>query len=148
MQCVGCFLFCSAGVWRCLKDKYGYSSTLFYFINSAFGTDVETKPTNNMKKTFLLCFVTITLLLSSCAKEESQEPCEINNTGTLTIKNMTSSTLTVTIDGSNFSVSTGNDVTKTVSAGVHNYSATGGGHSWSGTKDVIQCGETTVNLII
>ena len=78
-----------------------------------------------MKKLLLLSIVFFGLLLTNCAKEEApKKACETNNTGTLKITNMSSQTVTITIDGSNYTVSTGNSTTKTVSAGVHNYSAT------------------------
>lgn len=92
----------------------------------------------------------ITLTFTNCAKEEVKQTCEINNTGEIKFQNSTSQTIYLTLDGSNYSISSMQTSSKDVSAGLHTYSAVSadGQWTWSGTVDVIQCETGGANFII
>ena len=102
-----------------------------------------------MKKISILSLSILFILLTMICCDKTGMECEDNNTGSIRVKNNSSFTLNITIDGSNIgAISPGNNTIKDgISVGNHTVSAYGNGVIYGDTDVyVIQCQENSVTL--
>jgi hypothetical protein len=105
-----------------------------------------------MKKLKLFAFMLLMIAFATTNTNCSDEsmPCEINNTGRVSFINNTSFKITLSLDGEIYTLNSGEQSGKDLSAGLHNYTAetSNGAYGWSDTIDIIQCGNQTISFVI
>lgn len=111
-----------------------------------------------MKKVKLIAMLLLIIAFAavnfSCSEESTPTPsqqCELNNTGRIDFINNTSYQISLNLDTSNnYTLTSGETSGKDLSVGLHSYygSANSGQYTWSGTLDINQCDNQTLNFVI